>query len=164
MPGQTECKATRFLSLPESISLAHVTDIQGSRLGKTRLIPRVTQLAGGRAEISHKQDCWGTGPWGTHRLAEGIPLQSQHPFHLVCAVTHRSQRGACYCFLPVQAAPQCHGPFLPEGVHPLPKVPAQPSSPTAAQDEVLLLGRTLGAGAGESEAKRGLLWKTGQLK
>ncbi|EDK97271.1 mCG141646, partial [Mus musculus] len=45
---------------------------------------------------------------------------------------------------------------------PLPKAPAQPSSPTAAQDEVLLLGRALGAGAWESEAERGLLWKTAQ--
>ena len=51
-------------------------------------------------------------------MAEGIPLQSQSPFHLVCA--------------------------------------------TAAQDEVLLLGRALGAGAWESEAERGLLWKTAQ--
>jgi hypothetical protein len=33
--------------------------------------------------------------WGTHRLAEGVPLQSQHALHLVCATTREGQRGVC---------------------------------------------------------------------
>lgn len=37
--------------------------------------------------------------WGTHRLAQRVPLQSQHPLHLVCATIRGSQSGACGCSL-----------------------------------------------------------------
>lgn len=81
------------------------------------------------AELSHHHPCHQLDCWGTHRLAEGIPLQSQSPFHLVCAVTHTSQRSACYCSLPLQAAPPYPGHFLPPGVHPFQRLLPNPAHP-----------------------------------
>lgn len=57
---------------------------------RSRVPPRVAGLvqreSGSSHALPHWQDGRGQGR-GTHRLAEGIPLQSQHTLHLVCAVT-----------------------------------------------------------------------------
>lgn len=118
-----------------------MTDIQGNSSREDKVPVIVMQLAGGRAKRLSSSPAgllWNRAPGGgggdtTHRLAEGIPLQSQHTLHLVCAITHRSQRGTpspppppAGCFIATPA-------FPPPGT---PRVPSQKLLPNPAHPQL----------------------------